>query len=40
MIAEAGLAASIFHSGEIVVSALKEELARRGVEVRPSAEAT
>jgi imidazole glycerol-phosphate synthase subunit HisF len=37
--AEAGLAASIFHSGEITVSALKEELARRGVNVRPSVEA-
>lgn len=37
--AEAGLAASIFHSGEIAVSALKEELARGGVNVRPSEEA-
>ena len=37
--AEAGLAASIFHSGEIAVAALKEELARRGVNVRPSQEA-
>ena len=37
--AEAGLAASIFHSGAIAVSALKEELARRGVNVRPSVEA-
>lgn len=37
--AEAGLAASIFHSGEIAVAALKEELARRGVDVRPSDEA-
>lgn len=37
--ADAGLAASIFHSGEIVVSALKDELARRGVPIRPSAEA-
>jgi cyclase len=37
--AEAGLAASIFHSGEVVVSALKEELARRGIAIRPSAEA-
>jgi cyclase len=37
--AEAALAASIFHSGEIAVSALKEELARRGVNVRPSLEA-
>ncbi|HEV8230074.1 MAG TPA: imidazole glycerol phosphate synthase subunit HisF [Candidatus Limnocylindria bacterium] len=38
--AEAGLAASIFHSGEIVVSVLKEALARRGIAVRPSAEAS
>jgi cyclase len=37
--AEAALAASIFHSGEMAVSALKEELARRGVNVRPSEEA-
>ncbi len=37
--ADAGLAASIFHSGEIVVSALKDELARRGVQIRPSGEA-
>jgi cyclase len=37
--AEAGLAASIFHSGEMAVSALKEELARRGVNVRPTGEA-
>ena len=37
--AEAGLAASIFHSGEIAVGALKEDLATRGVTVRPSAEA-
>jgi len=37
--AEAGLAASIFHSGEMAVTALKEELARRGVNVRPSVEA-
>jgi len=37
--AEAGLAASIFHSGEIVVSDLKATLAERGVVVRPSAEA-
>ena len=37
--AEAGLAASIFHSGEMTVAALKEELARRGVDVRPSDEA-
>ena len=37
--AEAGLAASIFHSGEIVVSKLKEELGTRGITVRPSTEA-
>ena len=37
--AEAGLAASIFHSGEIAVGVLKEDLATRGVPVRPSAEA-
>jgi cyclase len=37
--AEAGLAASIFHSGEIAVGVLKEDLATRGVTVRPSAEA-
>ena len=37
--AEAGLAASIFHSGEIAVAALKEDLGRRGVNVRPSGEA-
>src|SRR5713226_4516743 len=37
--AEAALAASIFHSGEIMVSALKAELARRGMRVRPSVEA-
>jgi cyclase len=37
--AEAGLAASIFHSGEIAVGVLKEDLAARGVTVRPSAEA-
>jgi cyclase len=37
--AEAGLAASIFHSGEIAVAVLKEDLAARGVTVRPSAEA-
>jgi len=36
---DAGLAASIFHSGEIVVSDLKRALAARGVRVRPSAEA-
>ena len=37
--AEAALAASIFHSGETLVSALKAELAQRGVRVRPSVEA-
>ncbi|HEV8469360.1 MAG TPA: HisA/HisF-related TIM barrel protein, partial [Candidatus Limnocylindria bacterium] len=37
--AEAGLAASIFHSGEVAVGVLKEDLAARGVPVRPSAEA-
>jgi len=37
--AEAGLAASIFHSGEIAVGVLKEDLAARGVPVRPSTEA-
>jgi cyclase len=36
---DAGLAASIFHSGEVVVSDLKRELGARGVRVRPSAEA-
>jgi len=36
---DAGLAASIFHSGEVVVSDLKRALAGRGVRVRPSAEA-
>jgi cyclase len=36
---DAGLAASIFHSGEVVVSDLKLALASRGVRVRPSAEA-
>ncbi len=37
--ADAGLAASIFHSGEIAVGALKAALAAAGVPVRPSAEA-
>jgi imidazole glycerol-phosphate synthase subunit HisF len=37
--AEAALAASIFHSGELSVVALKGDLAARGVTVRPSAEA-
>jgi cyclase len=36
---DAGLAASIFHSGEVVVSDLKRALAARGIRVRPSAEA-
>jgi cyclase len=36
---DAGLAASIFHSGEVVVSDLKRALAARGVPVRPSLEA-
>jgi cyclase len=36
---DAGLAASIFHSGEIAVSDLKRALAASGVRVRPSAEA-
>jgi cyclase len=36
---DAGLAASIFHSGEVVVSDLKLALASRGVRVRPSREA-
>jgi cyclase len=36
---DAGLAASIFHSGEIAVSELKRALAACGVRVRPSAEA-
>jgi cyclase len=36
---DAGLAASIFHSGEVIVSDLKRTLAARGVRVRPSAEA-
>ncbi len=37
--AEAGLAASIFHAGEIAVADLKAALAAQGVRVRPSAEA-
>jgi cyclase len=36
---DAGLAASVFHSGEIAVSELKRALAASGVRVRPSAEA-
>jgi cyclase len=36
---DAGLAASIFHSGEVVVSDLKRALAAGGVRVRPSEEA-
>jgi len=37
--AEAALAASIFHSAEVAVALLKEELAAHGIDVRPSAEA-
>ena len=37
--AEAGLAASIFHTGEVTVGVLKEDLATRGIPMRPSAEA-
>ena len=37
--ADAGLAASIFHSGEISVARLKHALASRGIPVRPTAEA-
>ena len=37
--ADAGLAASIFHSGEILVADLKRALDARGVAVRPSVEA-
>jgi cyclase len=37
--ADAGLAASIFHSGEVVVADLKAALAARGVPIRPTAEA-
>ena len=37
--ADAGLAASIFHSGEIVVADLKRALAEHGVPVRPTIEA-
>ena len=36
---DAGLAASIFHSGEVIVSDLKRALAAHGIRVRPSAEA-
>jgi len=32
---DAALAASVFHSGEIAIGALKQELARQGIEVRP-----
>jgi cyclase len=35
---DAGLAASIFHTGEVIVSDLKRTLAARGVRVRPSVE--
>ncbi|HEY6957345.1 MAG TPA: imidazole glycerol phosphate synthase subunit HisF [Candidatus Limnocylindria bacterium] len=37
--ADAGLAASIFHSGEIVVADLKAALAEHGLPVRPTIEA-
>ncbi len=37
--ADAGLAASIFHSGELAVPALKSALAAQGIAVRPSSEA-
>jgi cyclase len=37
--ADAGLAASIFHSGEIAIAALKAALAARGIPVRPASEA-
>ena len=37
--ADAGLAASIFHSGEIPVPALKAALAAQGIPIRPSSEA-
>ncbi len=37
--ADAGLAASIFHGGEVAVPALKALLAQRGIAVRPSEEA-
>ncbi|HYR92686.1 MAG TPA: imidazole glycerol phosphate synthase subunit HisF [Methylomirabilota bacterium] len=37
--ADAGLAASIFHSGEIAVADLKAALGARGIAVRPSMEA-
>jgi imidazole glycerol-phosphate synthase subunit HisF len=37
--ADAGLAASIFHSGEIAVADLKAALGGRGIVVRPSTEA-
>ena len=37
--ADAGLAASIFHDGEIAIDALKSALAARGVAIRPSEEA-
>ena len=34
--ADAALAASIFHYGTYTVNQLKEELAKRGIPVRPS----
>jgi cyclase len=33
--AEAALAASIFHFGEVSIATVKQELARRGLEIRP-----
>ncbi len=32
---DGALAASVFHSGEIAIPALKRHLAARGIEVRP-----
>jgi len=37
--ADAGLAASIFHSGQIAIPALKAALTARGIPIRPSSEA-
>ena len=37
--AEAGLAASIFHEGQIAIGALKAALTARGIAIRPSEEA-
>jgi cyclase len=33
--AEAMLAASVFHFGELSIAAVKQELAARGLEIRP-----